>query len=77
MRMAIAIGAVVLFAACADDGQRMASALATTMAHVGMGHVLTSWQDTSDQMGLLPTAQVEREVAAQHMHLMHEGEALA
>jgi hypothetical protein len=55
----------------------MASALATAMAHVGMGHVLTSWQDTSDQMGLLPTAQVEREVAAQHMHLMHEGEALA
>jgi hypothetical protein len=31
-----------------------------------MGHVLTGWQDTPEQMGLLPTAQAEAEVAAQH-----------
>jgi hypothetical protein len=36
------------------------------MAHAHMGHVLTGWQDTPDQMGLLPTAQAEAEVAAQH-----------
>jgi hypothetical protein len=66
MRMAIAIGAAALLAACADGAQRMASEPATTMAHVRMGHVLTSGQDTPDQMGLLPTAQAEAEVAAQH-----------
>jgi hypothetical protein len=66
MRMAMAIGAAALLAACADGDQRMASEPATNMSHVHMGHVLTSWQDTPDQMGLLPTAQAEAEVAAQH-----------
>jgi hypothetical protein len=36
------------------------------MAHVHMGHVLTSWQDTPDQSGLLPTAIAEADVAVQH-----------
>jgi hypothetical protein len=31
-----------------------------------MGHVLSGWQDTPGQQGLLPTAQTEAEVAAQH-----------
>jgi hypothetical protein len=66
MRMAMAIAAAALLAACADGGQRMASEPATNMAHVHMGHVVTSWQDAPDQMGLLPTAQAEAEVAAQH-----------
>lgn len=66
MRKAVAIGAVAVLAACADDDQRRAGAPDTTMSHVHMGHVLTSWQDTPDQMGLLPTAQAEAEVAAQH-----------
>jgi hypothetical protein len=66
MRMAMAIAAAALLAACADGGQRTTGAAATNMAHVHMGHVLTSWQDTPDQMGLLPTAQAEAEVAAQH-----------
>jgi hypothetical protein len=77
MRMAIAIGAEALLAACADGAQRMASEPATNMAHAHMGHVLASWQEAPDQMGLLPTAQAEAEVAAQHMHLMQEGEGLA
>jgi hypothetical protein len=64
--MAMAIGAAALLAACADGAQRMASEPATPMAHVPLGHVLTSWQDTPDQMGLLPTAQAEAEVAAEH-----------
>lgn len=66
MRMAMAIGAAALLAACADGGQRMASEPATNTAHVHIGHVVTSWQDAPDQMGLLPTAQAEAEVAAQH-----------
>jgi hypothetical protein len=64
--MAMAIGAAALLAACADGGQRMASEPATNTAHVHIGHVVTSWQDAPDQMGLLPTAQAEAEVAAQH-----------
>ena len=66
MRMAMAIGAAAVVAACADADQRMASDPDTNMSHVHMGHVLTGWQDTPDQMGLLPTAQAEAEVAAQH-----------
>ena len=64
----IAIGMAGLVAACAGGDQRMASeaAPAPNMSHVHMGHVLTGWQDTPDQMGLLPTAQAEAEVAAQH-----------
>jgi hypothetical protein len=64
--MAIAIGAAAVLAACADGDQRVAGAPDTNMSHVHMGHVLTSWQDAPDQMGLLPTAQAEAEVAAQH-----------
>ena len=61
-----AIGMATLLAACAGGDQRMASEAETNMSHVHMGHVLTGWQDTPDQMGLLPTAQAEAEVAAQH-----------
>ncbi len=66
MRTVMAIGVVALLAACANGGQQRASEAETNMSHVHMGHVLTSWQDTPDQMGLLPTAQAEAEVAAQH-----------
>ena len=76
MRMAIAIGAAALLAACADDGQRMASGRNDHGARPH-GPVLLSGQDTPDQIRLLPTAQAKAEMAAQHMHLMHEGEALA
>ena len=31
-----------------------------------MGHILTGWQDTPDQAGLLPTAIAEADVAVQH-----------
>ena len=36
------------------------------MAHVHMRHVLSGWQDTPDQAGLLPTAIAEADVAVQH-----------
>lgn len=66
MKKAIAIGAMALLAACTTGGERTASEAQPNMSHVHMGHVLTGWQDTPDQMGLLPTAQAEAEVAAQH-----------
>jgi hypothetical protein len=66
MMKLMAIGMAALMAACADGGERMASEAETKMSHVHMGHVLTGWQDTPDQMGLLPTAQAEAEVAGQH-----------
>jgi hypothetical protein len=62
----MAIGMAALLAACAGGEQRMAGEAEPNMSHVHMGHVLTGWQDTPDQMGLLPTAQAEAEVAAQH-----------
>ena len=62
----MATGMAILVAACAGGEQRMAAEAEPNMSHVHMGHVLTGWQDTPDQMGLLPTAQAEAEVAAQH-----------
>ena len=62
----MAIGMAALVAACAGSDQRTGSETDTNMAHVHIGHVVTAWQDTPDQMGLLPTAQAEAEVAAQH-----------
>lgn len=66
MMRTMAIGMAALLAACAGGEQRMAGEAEPNMSHVHMGHVLTGWQDTPDQMGLLPTAQAEAEVAAQH-----------
>lgn len=42
------------------------AAHAADEAHAHMGHVVDAWQDTPEQMGLLPTAQAEAEIAAQH-----------
>ena len=66
MMRTMAIGMAALLAACADGDQRMASEAEPHMSHVHMAHVLTGWQETPEQMGLLPTAQAEAEVAAQH-----------
>ena len=66
MKAMMAIGAMALLAACANGDQGMAPEPETNMSHVHMGHVLTGWQDTPDEMGLLPTAQAEAEIAAQH-----------
>src|SRR5919106_129806 len=63
-----------LLAACADGGQRMAGEAEPNMSHVHMGHVLTGWQDTPDQMGLLPTAQAEAEGVAQHVRFAADSE---
>ena len=62
----IAVGAVLLTAcgtyvssAVAGDGQ----------SHAHIGHVATSWNDTPEQGGLLPTAMAEAEIAATHAGL--------
>ena len=39
---------------------------ATNMSHAHIGHVVASWNDTPEKMGLLPTAIAEAKVAAQH-----------
>ncbi len=39
------------------------------MAHAHIGHVMMSWNDTPDKMGLLPTAEAEAKIAAQHAAL--------
>ncbi|MEM7226091.1 MAG: hypothetical protein AAF495_24150 [Pseudomonadota bacterium] len=41
-------------------------AAAQSEAHAHIGHVITAWGDTPEGAGLLPTAQSEANVAAQH-----------
>jgi hypothetical protein len=53
----------LLLVGCAGESKQAAQ---TNMSHVHMGHVLTGWEDTPGEQGLLPTAQAEAEVAAQH-----------
>jgi len=53
MRMAMAIGAAALLAACADGDQRMASERARSMAHMLMGH----WVASSAAAPLVPEMQ--------------------
>ena len=38
-------------------------------SHVHIGHVLDAWEDTPDQMGLLPVAQAEAAIALEHIAL--------
>jgi len=38
-------------------------------AHAHIGHVMTSWGDTPDNMGFLPTAMAEAEITLQHANL--------
>jgi hypothetical protein len=64
MRPACILPVALLVIGCAAD--RMTPAGDANMAHAHMGHVLTGWQDTPDQAGLLPTAVAEADVAVQH-----------
>ncbi len=38
-------------------------------SHVHIGHAADGWRDTPDNLGLLPTAQAEAEIAARHAGL--------
>ena len=64
IRPAFVLPVALLAIGCAAD--RMTPASDANMAHAHMGHVLTGWQDTPDQAGLLPTAIAEADVAVQH-----------
>lgn len=64
VRPAFFLPVALLVIGCAAD--RMTSSSDASMAHEHMGHILTSWQDTPDQAGLLPTAIAEADVAVQH-----------
>jgi hypothetical protein len=63
---ALSLG-LVLVTGCADNMAMKDKGMAeTNMAHVHIGHVMTGWKDTPDNVGLLPTAIAEANVAAQH-----------
>jgi hypothetical protein len=64
VRFAWVVPVALLVVGCAAD--RMTPSSDANMAHAHMGHILTGWQDTPDQAGLLPTAIAEADVAAQH-----------
>ena len=61
--MGLALVAGVAFGSGIVAGQ------APNMAHTHIGHVMTSFGDTPDKAGLLPTASAEAATAAQHAAL--------
>jgi len=69
------IAILLVSAACSTTTQDSAApmsaetAMAKNMAHVHMGHVTDSWGDTPGEMGLLPTAIAEAEIAVLHAEL--------
>ncbi len=68
-RGAATIAAALLLSACSGYTAADSATKAPNMAHVHMGHVLTSWKDTPDKKGLLPTAMAEVDIAKTHVGL--------
>jgi hypothetical protein len=64
IRPALVLPVALLAIGCAGDPATPSGD--ANMAHAHMGHVLTSWQDTPDQAGFLPSARAEADVAVQH-----------
>ena len=62
------IAILLLLAACETTTQDSAMPMSdeTALAHAHMGHVTDSWGDTPNEMGLLPTAIAEADIAVQH-----------
>jgi hypothetical protein len=63
------IAAAFLLSACSGQMAAEKAKAPANMAHAHMGHVTTSWKDTPDKMGLLPTAMAEAKIAKQHAGL--------
>ncbi len=61
IRFAVLLASIGLFAFGGD--------LVAQAAHAHMGHVADGWRDTPDEVGLLPAAVVEAEIAARHAGL--------
>ncbi|NNE84672.1 MAG: hypothetical protein HKN28_11945 [Alphaproteobacteria bacterium] len=64
------VAAVLLLSACSGQMAAEKAKAPANMAHAHMGHVTTSWKDTPDKMGLLPTAMAEAKIAKQHATLV-------
>ncbi len=52
-----------------DAGATAPAPAGKSMAHAHIGHVMMRWKDTPRNMGFLPTAEAEAEVAVQHAEL--------
>ena len=59
--VAFSVALVAAFAAATADEMKE--------SHLHIGHVLTSWNDTPEERGLLPTALAEAEIAVTHAGL--------
>lgn len=70
----LAVSTLIALIAAAST---MAPLSAQSAAHRHIGHVADMWNDTPDNMGLLPAAQAEAEVAAQHAKLAAAADDLA
>jgi len=66
---AATIAAALLLSACSGQMAADKAKAPANMAHAHMGHVTTSWKDTPDKQGLLPTAMAEAKIAKQHAGL--------
>lgn len=62
------LAAAMLLVACAGNNG-MSKPATKNMSHTHMGHVLTSWKDTPNNKGLLPTARDEAEITVKHAEL--------
>lgn len=62
-------GTATLFAVVLGAGSLTAQQAPANPAHVHIGHVMTSWKDTPDMKGFLPTAIAEGEIAQEQAHM--------
>ena len=60
---------LALLAGGASNGVVLGAGQATSMVHTHIGHVMTKFQGTPNEQGLLPTALAEAKIAAQHAAL--------
>lgn len=67
----LAVGALIV--GCSSNAEmgthKMDTSMAKNMSHVHIGHVMTSWKDTPNQAGLLPTTRAEAEITIKHAGL--------
>jgi hypothetical protein len=63
------VAAALLLSACSGQMAAEKAKAPANPAHAHMGHVTTSWKDTPDKQGLLPTAMAEAKIAKQHAGL--------
>ncbi|NOZ33466.1 MAG: hypothetical protein GXP01_10515 [Alphaproteobacteria bacterium] len=68
--MAIAISSPMVLASQSGGSTTAKSdTMEMKSSHAHIGHVMTAWADTPDEMGFLPTAEAEAAIAIQHANL--------